>query len=138
MRIGELSKATGLPVETIRYYESQGLIDPPARLENNYRAYGPRHYSQLQFVSHCRKLGMGLAEIHEILAYDGSNPEQAARIHAVLHSQIEAVDRQISGLKTLKKKLLELEGSCHGHVAGRQCGIITELAGPVPDNLKDK
>ena len=131
MKIGELSKATGLPVETIRFYEAQGLIDPPLRMENNYRAYGERHLRRLQFVAHCRQLDMGLGEIRQILNYDSSDPVQAGRIHEVLHQQIEAVDRRISGLLELKERLLELEGRCHGHRRGERCGIIEELSSPV-------
>lgn len=138
MKIGELSKATGLPVETIRFYETQGLIDPPLRLENNYRTYGANHLQRLQFVAHCRQLDMGLSEIRQILNYDASDPQQALRIHEVLHRQIEAVDRRISGLLELKERLLELEGRCHGHRAGERCGIIEELSSPLPPADHDR
>ena len=76
MRIGELSRETGVPVETIRYYEKEGLLEPPMRLQNNYRSYGDRHLARLRFIAHCRKLDMGLEEIREILNYDSSKPNR--------------------------------------------------------------
>ena len=48
MRIGELSRETGVPVETIRYYEKERLLEPPMRLQNNYRSYGDRHLARLR------------------------------------------------------------------------------------------
>ncbi len=134
MRIGELAKATGLPVETIRYYEKEGLVDPPTRLENNYRAYGERHLDRLQFIAHCRKLDMSLGEIRELLNYDSSKPAEAAHIHELLHRQIDEVDSRIAQLSRLREKLLELEKSCRGHTLGQRCGIIEELSLPARDD----
>lgn len=130
MRIGELSRETGVPVETIRYYEKEGLLEPPMRLQNNYRSYGDRHLARLRFIAHFRKLEMSLEEIREILNYDSSKPEEAGHIHELLHRQIEAVDARIRALTELQTKLYELEHSCHGHTQGHQCGIIQELSAP--------
>ena len=130
MRIGELSRETGVPVETIRYYEKEGLLEPPMRLQNNYRSYGDRHLARLRFIAHCRKLDMSLEVIREILNYDSSKPEEAGHIHELLHRQIEAVDARIRALTELQTKLYELEHSCHGHTQGHQCGIIQELSAP--------
>ena len=130
MRIGELSRETGVPVETIRYYEKERLLEPPMRLQNNYRSYGDRHLARLRFIAHCRKLYMSLEEIREILNYDSSKPEEAGHIHELLHRQIEAVDARIRALTELQTKLYELEHSCHGHTQGHQCGIIQELSAP--------
>lgn len=130
MRIGELSRETGVPVETIRYYEKERLLEPPMRLQNNYRSYGDRHLARLRFIAHCRKLDMSPEEIREILNYDSSKPEEAGHIHELLHRQIEAVDARIRALTELQTKLYELEHSCHGHTQGHQCGIIQELSAP--------
>lgn len=130
MRIGELSRETGVPVETIRYYEKERLLEPPMRLQNNYRSYGDRHLARLRFIAHCRKLDMSLEKIREILNYDSSKPEEAGHIHELLHRQIEAVDARIRALTELQTKLYELEHSCHGHTQGHQCGIIQELSAP--------
>ena len=63
MKIGALAEATGTPVETIRFYEREGLLPPPARAENNYRLYLPIHVERLAFVRQCRGLDMTLDEI---------------------------------------------------------------------------
>ena len=67
MKIGELSKATGTNIETIRYYERIGLLSAPARTDANYRSYGPDHRSRLSFVRHSRELGFTIEEIRSLL-----------------------------------------------------------------------
>ena len=66
MRIGELSRHSGCDVETIRYYEREGLLDAPQREDNGYRRYGDGHLVQLNFVRHCRSLGMSLADVRRL------------------------------------------------------------------------
>ena len=66
-RIGELARATGIDVETIRYYEKSGLLLPPARQSNGYRAYGATHLAQLSFIRHCRALDMPLADVRTLI-----------------------------------------------------------------------
>src|SRR5574337_894983 len=69
MRIAELGRATGVDIETIRYYEKAGLLPAPARTANGYRDYGPTHLERLAFVRHCRALDMPLAEVKRLLDY---------------------------------------------------------------------
>ncbi len=61
MRIGELAKRSDTDVETVRFYEREGLLDAPAREANGYRSYAVTHQVQLNFIRHCRSLGIGLA-----------------------------------------------------------------------------
>ena len=58
MKIGELAKAAHTQVETIRYYEREGLLPQTPRTEGNYRVYGSEHVDRLSFIRHCRGLGM--------------------------------------------------------------------------------
>ena len=67
MKIGELAKATHTQVETIRYYEREGLLPETARTEGNYRVYGPEHVERLSFIRYCRSLDMALNEIRALL-----------------------------------------------------------------------
>jgi DNA-binding transcriptional MerR regulator len=65
--IGELSKATGVKVVTIRYYEHVKLMPEPARTEGNYRIYSREHLHRLQFVRRCRDLGFTLDQLRDLL-----------------------------------------------------------------------
>src|ERR1051326_9573296 len=63
MTIGELARATGCGIETIRYYEHEGLLPRPGRTSGNFRRYGQEHAELLSFIRHCRSLDMALNEI---------------------------------------------------------------------------
>src|SRR3546814_20065486 len=65
--IGKLAKATGTKVETIRYYESVGLLVPPARTKSNYRAYSAKHLTRLSFIRRARALGLSIEQVTERL-----------------------------------------------------------------------
>ena len=69
MKIGELAAASDTVVETIRYYEREGLLPEPARTESNYRTYGDVHLARLQFIRYCRGLDMSLDEIRVLLRF---------------------------------------------------------------------
>jgi len=56
MKIGELARSAGVDVQTVRYYEREGLLDAPSRTPSGYRAYGSQHQERLSFVRHCRSL----------------------------------------------------------------------------------
>src|SRR5687768_12664482 len=58
MRIGELARQAGVDVQTVRYYEREGLLEAPARTGSGYRTYGPQHLERLNFVRHCRSLDL--------------------------------------------------------------------------------
>ena len=68
MKIGELAQMTQCTVETIRYYEKEGLLPAPARTAGNFRVHGPEHFERLRFIHNCRALDMSHDEIHRLLA----------------------------------------------------------------------
>ena len=82
MRIGELAASTACQVETIRYYELQQLLPPPARMANNYRVYGPEHVERLTFIRNCRTLDMTLDEIKRLLALRDQPQESCETVTA--------------------------------------------------------
>ena len=79
MRIGELARQAGVDVQTVRYYEREGLLEAPARTGSGYRAYGPQHLERLNFVRHCRSLDMPLAEIKRLIDLSRDTPFRASR-----------------------------------------------------------
>ena len=76
MKIGELAKLTDCQVETIRYYEREGLLPEPARSEGNYRLYTQTHVERLTFIRNCRSLDMTLEQIRRLLNLRDSPQEQ--------------------------------------------------------------
>ncbi len=127
MRIGELAQRSGCDVETVRFYEREGLLDTPAREANGYRRYGERHLVQLHFVRHCRSLGMGLPDIRTLRAFQ-AHPELACDdINAMIDRQIGRIHQQVETLRTLEGQLHALRDTCDQHRKTGECGILRNL-----------
>src|SRR5690625_3792928 len=84
IKIGELAKRTGFTVETIRYYEKEGLLPEPARSHGNYRLYGDEHIERLRFIRHCRTLDMALSEVRILLQYRDTPYEDCGKMRTTL------------------------------------------------------
>lgn len=129
LKIGELAKQTGSQVETIRYYEREGLLPEPARSEGNYRLYGPTHAERLQFIRHCRSLDMSLDEIRSLLGFRDAPNESCLAVNELLERHIEHVAHRISELQALKTQLQALRSQCRSTEAAQNCEILQSLAG---------
>jgi Cd(II)/Pb(II)-responsive transcriptional regulator len=127
MRIGDLASATGTPVETIRYYEREGLLPPPQRSGNNYRHYLPLHVERLGFIRQCRKLDMALDEVRSLLALRDAPAQDCGAINALLDAHIGHVAQRIRELRALEKELKQLRERCTVPHAVAECGILSEL-----------
>jgi Cd(II)/Pb(II)-responsive transcriptional regulator len=128
MKIGELAAASDTVVETIRYYEREGLLPEPARTESNYRTYGDEHLARLQFIRYCRSLDMSLDEIRVLLRFKDSPHEKCGDVNAVLDEHIGHVSRRIRELRALEKELRELRAQCQEAREAQDCGILERLA----------
>lgn len=128
LKIGELAKHTGSQIETIRYYEREGLLLAPARSEGNYRLYGPSHVERLQFIRHCRSLDMTLEEIRSLLAFRDAPEESCSAVNDLLDKHIDHVATRIKELQALQKQLKALRGLCHTAQAVKDCEILHTLA----------
>ena len=124
MKIGELAKLTDCQVETIRYYEREGLLPEPARSEGNYRLYTQAHVERLTFIRNCRSLDMTLEEIRSLLSLRDSPQDQCESVNALIDEHIHHVKARIDGLLALQEQLLDLRQRCGG---GNQCGILQQL-----------
>ena len=112
MKIGELARATGTQVETIRYYEREGLLPEPARTEGNYRIYGDEHAERLLFIRQCRSLDMTLDEVRVLLRFKDVPAENCGEVSMLLDEHIGHVAARIRELKVLEKELRTLREQC--------------------------
>ncbi len=130
MKIGELARATATPVETIRFYEREGLMPAPARTGGNYRAYADAHLRRLVFIRKCRSLDMALDEIRALLDFKDRPADDCGEVNAVLDEHIRHVAQRIEELRALEQELLALRARCGSDRAGAACEILKELAAP--------
>lgn len=128
MRIGELAKIANCSVETIRYYEKQGLLSAPYRTDNNYRLYSKNHLARLKFIRNCRSLDMTHEEIRELLKLIIDSPkEDCSAISIILDEHLGHVNTRIAELCELQHTLIELRKHCSSSSSIDHCGIVHEL-----------
>jgi Cu(I)-responsive transcriptional regulator len=128
MKIGQLAKATGTAVETVRYYEKIGLLPDPPRTSGNYRSYGPSEVARLSFIRRARDLGFGLGQVRELLELADDRQRSCGEVDALARNQLEQVERKITDLQALRHELSSLIDQCsRGTIA--DCRIL-EALGP--------
>jgi Cd(II)/Pb(II)-responsive transcriptional regulator len=128
IKIGELAKRTECRVETIRFYENEGLLPPPMRSYANYRLYDGSHVKRLQFIRNCRSLDMTLAEVRTLLRYRDGPAQDCGGVNALLDKHIRKVETHVEALLQLKRHLLTLRKKCAGSRTAGSCGILRGLS----------
>ncbi|MDR2113363.1 MAG: MerR family transcriptional regulator, partial [Candidatus Accumulibacter sp.] len=101
MRIGELARLGDCEVETVRFYEREGLLDAPAREANGYRRYARAHLVQLNFIRHCRSLGIGLPEVRLLRRFQANSELACDEVNRLVDRQIARIHQQIESLRLL-------------------------------------
>ena len=125
MRIGELAKKEGCQVVTIRYYEKEGLLPEPERTGSNYRLYDDATAERLAFILHCRRHGIKLSEIRQLLAWkDDPAGGDCAWVTTLVDGHIAELDEQIRSLVKLRASLSRLRNRCGGGNSAESCGIL--------------
>ena len=127
MRIGELAERAGVDVQTIRYYEREGLIEPPARTASGYRSYGAAHLERLNFVRHCRSLDMPLAEVRRVIDLSRNAGVSCDEVDHLVHAHLQRVRAKRIALEGLERQLATLSGQCASGHRVADCGILQEL-----------
>ena len=129
-RIGELASRLSVAIETIRYYEKEGLLPQPARSEGNYRLYSDSERQRLEFILHCWALDMTHQEIRQVLGLRDRPDQGCAEVNAVLDAHVEHVAERLRALRSLQSELKAIRARCDAPSTANDCGILHELATP--------
>jgi DNA-binding transcriptional MerR regulator len=139
LTIGRVSRLTGIPSKTIRFYEAEGLLAAPARTDAGYRLYGQPDVTRLQLIRGARLLGVDLPRIKDLLdkALGETCGEFGEDIQAMLSDQLADVERRLSELTALRDELQRLQGHvahcCEGCPPGQlaaECNFCDFLIQP--------
>ncbi|MEO9614446.1 MAG: helix-turn-helix domain-containing protein [Nitratireductor sp.] len=112
MAIGQLSRLTGVNIETIRYYERIGLLDAPPRTAAGRRTYDNGHRRALAFIRRGRELGFGIADIRALLALASPVGSSCAQVERIAQAHLDAVRAKLTDLARLEHILSETVGRC--------------------------
>jgi len=123
--IGEASRRSGVSVETIRYYEREGIVPKPSRAANGRRVYSGAEIAQLRFIKRCRELGFGIADAKTLLALSEGADSDCGKVHEVGATHLAGVRRKISELERLEAALEELVANCR--LGSTSCPMLEKL-----------
>ncbi len=114
-------------METVRFYERQGLLDEPARKASGYRQYSKDVIDRLKFIKRAKDLGFSLNEIAEVLALRSDSSMTCDEVRQFASAKIEEIVRKMEDLKRMKNALEELVTSCDERT-GSECPFLVALA----------
>lgn len=127
MNIGDITRQTGIPARTLRYYEDIGLVTP-ARAENGYRDYSGADLSRLMLIAQARHMGFSLDECRRLVALSADRGRASRDVQALAQKNLAAVQDRIARLRALETQLQSLIAQCHGDDQP-DCAILEELSG---------
>lgn len=126
MKIGQVAKLTGLKVDTIRFYEAEGLIDGARRTRGNYRSYEQAHVNRLSFIKQSRDLGFTLLQVRDLLRLTDDPRGSCADVDVIVLEHLAEIDHKLVALQGLRGELAKRLESCVGPLTD-DCGIISRL-----------
>ncbi len=127
MNIGDVSRRSGLPAKTIRYYEDIGLVTPP-RSENGYRAFREMEVHKLAFLGRARELGFTIDDCRTLLALYENDGRESAQVKRVAEDHLLKIDEKLAQLQSMSGTLAHLIDECAGDHRP-DCPILEDLAG---------
>ncbi len=125
--IGRVARQTRVSVRAIRFYEREGLLEPPARTEKGYRLYSAEEIRQLQFIKKAQLLGFSLKEIRELLSLRVSRNSTSFEIRSRAEAKIADIEAKIGSLESMKRTLRKLTKVCDRCVPVAECPILESL-----------
>jgi len=127
MRIGEVADRGGVNLQTIRYYEREGLLPKPPRLPSGYRVYTEPTVRRLRFIKRAQELGFTLAEIRELLSLRMDRVRDRSDVRAIAKAKVADIEDKIRTLSAMKEALVRLTDHCRGHGPASECPILESL-----------
>ncbi len=128
MFIGELADRSGVGVETVRFYEREGLLQVPPRTGGGYRIYDVHAVRRVRFILRAKDLGFTLAETKELLDLRVTDPKACGDVEATARAKIADVEARIQELERIRTVLGDLVRACAASERTGECPILDSLA----------
>ena len=125
--IGQVARRAGVGVETVRFYEREGLLEEPVRRDSGYRQYSQDAVAQILFIKRAQRLGFSLKEIQELLTLrvDGKTSCEQMKEHAA--AKLAEVERKMVELQYMRQALLQVASLCEGEGPSSRCPMLDAL-----------
>lgn len=127
LTIGKVAERAGVKIDTLRYYERQGVIAPPGRTGSNYRVFGEDTVPRVRFVKRAQELGFSLSEIKELLELRVRENAGCAHVRDQALAKVAALEEKINSLQAMRRVLSRLADECVGEGPLSACPILDAL-----------
>ena len=144
LKIGEVSKRSGIGIEALRFYERSGLLGRPARTQSGYRVYDEGALERLDFIKRAQVLGFSLDEIKRIIADKQAGRSPCAEVREIVRERLQELDERMKEMRRYRKELgaalaeWDETGALDGHVCGLIEGTDIEHAIPAPRGVSKR
>ena len=130
LRIGELAKKTGVSVETLRFYEKQGLLQTPHRSDSGYRLYDQQTLKQVSFILRAKAVGFSLKDIADLLALEVNREQETCEsVKSFAEAKLQEIENKLLELQRMRDALQQItDACCGGEKSATHCTILTALA----------
>lgn len=127
MTIGELARRAGVGVETVRFYQRQGLLEEPPRGRASRRAYTSDHLADLRFIRRCKGLGFSLKTIAKLVDQRAAAGRGCRTLHGIMLEAVHALEAERREIEMRRKALLQMLGRCEAGGRLRDCATLAAL-----------
>ena len=132
LRIGELAQRAGVNLDTVRFYEREGLLPKPPRAASGYRAYPSDAVERVQWIKRTKALGFSLNEIKELLAIRADADMTCADVKGRAEQKLQQIDQKIRDLRQMRRTLADWASLCPGEGSTDDCPLLQERAAALP------
>ncbi len=124
LSIGQIACQGGVGIETVRFYERQGLLEKPPQSESGYRQYPPEAVSRLHFIKKAKEVGFSLKEIKELLSLRLDTTATCQDVRSRAEAKILDIEQKLQALTRMKQALTDLTKACSGRGSVSECPIL--------------
>jgi MerR family mercuric resistance operon transcriptional regulator len=132
LTIGQVARRADVGVETVRFYERQGLVPEPPRSASGYRQYPEETIARLHFIQRAKELGFSLREVEELISLRFESSACASDVKNKAEEKVRDIDDRIRDLQRMRKSLSQLAAACTGRGSTEECSILGALEGTQP------
>jgi Hg(II)-responsive transcriptional regulator len=129
MTIGQVARRAEVNVETVRFYEREGLLTRPARPRRGFRHYSADVVERVRFIRRAKAVGFTLEEVQQLLSLRATSGAKCEAVRERALSKVAQVEQKLRDLRRLRAALVRLADSCHGECEVDECGILASLSG---------
>ena len=125
--IGQVARRAGVGVETVRFYECEGLLEEPARRASGYRQYSEEAIKQIRFIKRAQQLGFSLKEIAELLTLLVDGETSCSQVKECAAVKLAEVEQKMVELQRMRQALLQVSVLCEGEGPKSCCPLLDAL-----------